>query len=86
MYQIFGAYKDEKSISKVQEIKRDHRDLVGESSDIGRHTISSLSRHPPQDRLLGNKFFSSLKEVRFSEPELSASTMILNIKYYHLRS
>ena len=31
----FRPYKDEESISKAQDIEKDHRNLVGKSSDTG---------------------------------------------------
>ena len=76
----FGSYKNEDSIPKTQDIKRDHRDLVGKSSDT-----ESRARvgHTPQNRLLGSELSSSLREVKFSEQEFLTSTPVSNIKYDH---
>ena len=82
IYQIIlGSYKDKKSIPEVQNIKRDHRDLVGKSSGI-RSCVRV--RHIPQARLLRSKLSSSLREVRFSEQEFLTSTLVSNIIYNYL--
>ena len=60
----FGPYEDKESIPESQDIKRDHRDLVGKSSD----TVScARAGHTPEDGLLGSESLSSLREVKFSE-------------------
>ena len=79
----FKSYEDEKSISKVQNIEKDHRDLVGKSSDTGNCT---RAEHTLQDGLLESESLSSLREVRFSKQEFSTTIPVSNIKYIHLRS
>lgn len=37
----FGSYKDEKSISKMQNMEKNHRDLIGKNLDIGSHAKNS---------------------------------------------
>ncbi len=66
-----------------QDIKRDHRNLVGESLDTRSHATDGLSGRTPQDRLFVNESSSSLKEVRFSKQEFPAGIPISDIKYYH---
>ena len=60
----FGPYEDKKSIPEAQDIEWDHRDLVDKSSDTGSRARAGCTF---QDRLLGSKLSSSLREVRFSE-------------------
>ena len=79
----FEPYEDEDSKSKVQNIEEDHKNLVGKSSDIRRRAREGRT---PQDELLGSELSSSLKEVRFSEQEFSADTLVSNINYDYLRS
>ena len=74
----FGSYKDEKSISEAQDIEKDYRDLVGKSLVTGNH---ARAKHTLQDGLLRSESSSSLRKVRFSEQELSAGTLVSNIKY-----
>lgn len=40
----FELYKDEKFISKMQNIKRDYRNLIDKSSDIESYTRDNLSK------------------------------------------
>ena len=79
----FGLYEDEKSTPEAQDIERDHKDLVGESSDTGSHTRAG---HAPYNELFGNELSSLLREVKFSEQEFPAGTSVSNIKYDHPRS
>ncbi len=79
----FGLYEDEESILEEQDIERDHRNLVGESSDTGSSVKDGLSRRIPQDGLLTSELSSSLREVRFSEQEFPADIPISDIKYHH---
>lgn len=43
----FGLHKDEKPILKKQNMEEDHRDLVSENSETGRHVRNMLSRRFP---------------------------------------
>ncbi len=43
----FGPYEDEKSTLKEQDIEGDHKNLVGESLDIGSRTRNGLSGCTP---------------------------------------
>ena len=43
----FGPQEDEESTLEKQDIKKDHTNLVGESSDIGSCAKDGLSRHTP---------------------------------------
>ena len=79
----FGLYEDEKSIPEAQDIEKDHRDLVGKSSDSG---SCAKEEYTSQDGLLGSESSSSLKEVRFNKQEFPAGTLVFNIKYDYLRS
>ena len=60
----FGPYEDEKSTPKVQNIEKNHRDLVGKSSNT--RSCARVER-TPQDELLGSESSLSLREIRFSE-------------------
>ncbi len=82
----FGLYEDEESIIEEQDIKGDHSNLVGESSDTGSHARDGLSGRTPQDRLLASESSSPLKEIRFSEQEFPAGIPVSDIKYHHLSS
>ncbi len=42
-----------------------------------------LPRHTPQTRLLGSESSSFLREIRFSDQEFAADTLISNFKYNH---
>ena len=77
----FRSYENEKCTPKVQDIEKDHRDLVDKSSDTGSHV---RVERIPQDELLGNGSSSSLRDVRFGEQEFPAGTLVSNIKYDHL--
>ncbi len=79
-----GPHEDEKSTLAEQDIKRDHRNLVGESSDTRSHARDGLSGRTPQAGLLGSESSSSLREVRFSDQEFAAGIPVSNIKYNHL--
>ena len=79
----FRPYEDEKSTSKMQNIERDHKDLIGKNSDTGSHAGVGYT---PQDWLLGSESSLSLIKVRFSEQEFSTGTPVFNIKYDHLES
>ena len=76
----FGPYKNEESTPVAQNIKGDHRNLVGKSSDTG---SCARAGRTLQDGLLGNESSSFLREVRFSEQEFSADIPVFNIKYDH---
>ena len=65
--EIFGPHEDEKSILEEQEIERDHRNLVGKSSDTRSDARDGLLRHAPQAELLTSESSSFLREIRFSE-------------------
>ena len=71
--------------NKKQNVKKDYRDLVGESSD-NKRVKKMLLGHTLQDRLLESELSSSLREMRFSEQEFPAYTPISDIKYNHLGS
>lgn len=43
----FGSHKDEKSILEKQDIKGDHKNLVGKNSDIRSHIKDGLSERIP---------------------------------------
>ena len=60
----FGPYEDEESTPEAKDIKKDHRDSVGKSSDTGSRI---RVRRTLQDGLLGSKSLSSLREIKFSE-------------------
>ena len=53
----FGLYEDEESTPEAQNMKRDHRNLVGKSSDTGSCARVGCTS---QDRLLGSGLSSSL--------------------------
>ena len=76
----FRPYKDERSIPKVQDIEKDHKNLIDKSSDTKSHARAEPT---PQDELLGSESSSSLREVRFSEQEFPAGTPVSNINYNH---
>lgn len=82
----FRFYEDEKSTPKAQDMEKNYRDLVGESSDTRDHIKNSLSGRTSHDGLLGSELSSSLREIRFSDQEFATSTSVPNIKYNHLRS
>ncbi len=44
----FRSHKDKKSISEKQDIERDYRNLVSESSDTRSHPKDALSERTPQ--------------------------------------
>ena len=79
----FGFYEDKKSIPKAQDIERDHKNLVGKSSDIRSCT---RAKRISQDGLLESELSSSLREIRFSKREFFTGTLVSNIKYNYLRS
>ncbi len=81
----FEPYKNEKSTLEEQDIKRDHRNLVGKSSVTESHVRDDLSGCIPQTRLIGSESSSSLKEIRFSDQEFATSIPVSNIKYNYLR-
>ena len=54
----FGIYEDEKSTPEVQDIEKDHRDLVSKSSGTG---SCASARCTPQDRLLENITYKARK-------------------------
>ncbi len=76
-------HEDEESTLTEQDIERDHRNLVGESSDIGSRAKNGLLGRTPQAELFGSDSSLSLREVRFSDQEFAASTPVSNIKYNH---
>ncbi len=63
----FVPYEDEKSTLEEQDIERDHRNLIGKSSDTESRARDGLSRRTPQAELLESELSSSLREVRFSD-------------------
>lgn len=76
-------YENKKSTLEKEDIKRNHRNYIGKSSDTRNYTQDGLLEHIPQDGLLISLFLSSLREVRFSEQELTASKPMSNIKYHY---
>ncbi len=82
----FEPHEDEESILEEQEIERDHRNLVGKSSDTGSHARDGLLRRTLQARLLRNESSLSLREFRFSNQKFATSIPISNIKYIILYS
>ena len=79
----FELHKDKKYKLDKNNIKGDHRDLVGKNSNTESHARDNLSRRISQDKLLVNELLSSLTEVRFSEQEFPVGKPVLNIKYHH---
>ncbi len=69
--------------NKEQEIRKNQKDSVGQSSD-NESLRDILSERTSWAGLPGNESSSSLKEVRFSDQEFAAGTPISNIKYNHL--
>ena len=63
----FGPYEDKKSTLEKQKIEKDHRDLVGKSSDTGSYARDGLPGHTLQAGLLASESSSFLREVRFNE-------------------
>ena len=61
----FGPYEDNES--EEQDIKGDHKNLLGESSDTGSYARDNLSECTLLNGLLANNLSISLKEARFSE-------------------
>ena len=84
--QNFMPHEDKESTLKEQEIEEDYRDLIDKSLDIGSYARNGLSKHIPQAGLLASELSLSLRKIRFSKQEFSASKPILDIKYYHLGS
>lgn len=82
----FGPYKNEKSILKEQNIKRDHEDLVDESLETGSCAKDSLSGHIFQDELYASKLLSFSRKVRFSKQEFPNCKLVSDIKYHNSRS
>ena len=74
----FCSYEDEEWIPEAQDIEKDHKDLVGESSNTRSYARIA---HTPQDGLLGSESLSSLKEVRFGKHDFSTGIPVFNIKY-----
>ena len=48
-------------------MERDHRDLLGKSSETESCAKDGLSGHNPQAGLLASESSSALRQVRFSE-------------------
>ena len=67
----------------MQNIKKDHRNLVGKSSDTG---SCARVRRTPQDKLLKSELSLSLRDIRFSKQEFPADTLVSHIKYDYPRS
>ena len=61
----FVSYENDES--EEQDIKKDHRNLVGKSSDTWICIRDGLSVRIPQDGLLVSESSAILREVRFSE-------------------
>lgn len=70
----------------MQNIKKNHRDLISKNSNIKSYIRDSLLKHIFQDGLLRNKLLSSPKKVRFNIQEFSINILISNIKYLSPRS
>ena len=66
-----------------EDIEGDYRKLGGKSSDIENRARNGLVERTPQSGLLRSESSSSLREVRFSDQEFAASTLVSNIKYNH---
>ena len=74
----FELYKDEESILEAQNIEKDHRDMVGKSSDNrNRAKAGRIS----QNGLLGSESSSSLREVRFSKQKYLAGRFELFLRH-----
>ncbi len=80
----FVPYENEESILEDQDIERDHRNLVEESSDTESRVRDVLLGHISQAELLGSELSSFLRKIRFSDQEFAAGIPVSNIKYNHL--
>ena len=60
----FGPYQEKEFTPEAQDTEKDHRDVLGKSSDTKSHTKVGQT---PQNRLLRSESSLSLKEVRFSK-------------------
>ena len=76
-------HDNEESILEEQDIERDHTNLGSKSLDTRSRARDGLSEHTPQARLFGSELSSFLREVRFSDQEFAAGTLVFNIKYNH---
>ena len=76
----FRPYEDERYMLEVQDIERDHKNLVGKSSDT--ESCARVGYILP-DGLLENESSLSLKKISFNKLEFPAGTPISNIKYDH---
>ena len=79
----FEPYEDKESTLEAQNIERDHKDLIGKSSNTGNCAKTSRTL---QDELLKSELSSFLREVKFSKEEFFAGILVFNIKYDHPRS
>lgn len=66
-----------------ENLKKDYRDLVSQSSDFGSCKRDSLLGRITQDEFFANESLLSLKEVIFIEQKFSTSKPVSDIKYYH---
>lgn len=82
----FRFYLDEEFTLDEQDIERDYRDLIGQSSDTESYTSDGLLRCTLQNKLLVSKSSSSLRKIRFSEEEFHIDKLLSDIKYYYLGS
>lgn len=71
--------------NKEQSIEENLKNLVGKNL-VNENVKNRLFERISQDRLFASELTLSLKEIRFSEREFSASKPISNIKYHYLRS
>lgn len=79
----FGYNKDEKSILKEQNIKKNLRNLIGKSLNTKVYIKDSFLRSIPQNKLFVNKLELFLKKTRFIKQEFSICKLVLDIKYYY---
>ncbi len=79
----FELYEDKEFTLGEQDIEGKYRNLVSKNLENGSRARNGLSEYISQDGLLVSELLSSLKEVRFTEKEFSASIPILDIKYPH---
>ena len=70
----------------MQNIKKNHRDLVSKNSNTRSYIRDSLLKRISQDGLFKSELLSSPKKVKFNIQEFSISILISIIKYLNPRS
>ena len=81
----FGFHKDKKPILEGLDIEEDDINLASKSLDTGSYIRNILLRRILWAGLLGSELSSFLREIKFSNEGIAASTSVFNIRYNQLR-